>query len=73
MLPSVSTKVCMLRGLLPLVIEVRIMKNKVQNKAYAVYTSWSNAKVFANYEEAWKFAEKVYAETGNVIAVEVVR
>lgn len=48
------------------------MKTKSQNKAYAVYTTWKDSKVFADYQDAWKYAQKVYANTGTVIAIETV-
>jgi hypothetical protein len=39
---------------------------------YAVFTGWNVYRVFEVYEEAWQFAEEVYANTGNVVAIETV-
>ena len=46
------------------------MKNYTQIKGYVVSTTWQKGKVFDDYQSAWKYAEAVYAKTGNVIAVE---
>ena len=42
-----------------------------QNKTrYAVFVTHAKFVVFDTYEAAWKYAEKVYSETGNVVAIE---
>jgi len=46
------------------------MKKSTQLTTYVVSTTWQNGKVFTDYQSAWKYAEEVYAQTGNVIAVE---
>ena len=43
-----------------------------QPRWYAVFTGWNTYEVFDMYEEAWRFAERVYARTGNVVAIETV-
>jgi hypothetical protein len=43
-----------------------------QPRWYAVFTGWNAYRVFEVYEEAWQFAEEVYARTGNVVAIETV-
>ena len=48
------------------------MKNYSQVKTYVVSTTWKNAKVFTDYQDAWKYANKVYEETGKVLAVETI-
>jgi len=45
---------------------------KKQPKWYAVFTGWNTYRVFVDYIDAWKYAEEVYNQTGNVIAVEAV-
>ena len=46
------------------------MKTYTQKKTFVVPTTWKEARVFDNYEEAWKFAEYVYSKTGKVLCVE---
>jgi hypothetical protein len=47
------------------------MKN-ISQKWYAVFVTHCKYLVFDSYQKAWEFAAKVYEETGNVVAVEVV-
>ena len=37
---------------------------------YAVFVTHVKYFVFDTYEAAWKYAQKVYSETGNVVAIE---
>ena len=46
------------------------MKTYTQVKTFVVPTTWKEAKVFDNYEEAWKYAEYVYSKEGRVLCVE---
>ena len=46
------------------------MKNKEQVKWWAVFTTHNTYKAFADYVKAWQFAEKVYQETGCIVAIE---
>lgn len=48
------------------------MKNQTQPKWFAVFTTHCKYLVFDVYEDAWKYAQKVYEETGNVVAVEAI-
>jgi hypothetical protein len=40
------------------------------NKSYAVFTTHFKFERFETYEAAWRFAQKVYQHTGNVVAIE---
>jgi hypothetical protein len=46
------------------------MKNYTQVKTYVVSTTWKKGKVFADYQDAWTYANKVYEDTGIVVAIE---
>lgn len=48
------------------------MKNQTQPKWFAVFTTHNKYTVFDLYEDAWRYAQKVYEETGNVVAVEAI-
>lgn len=43
---------------------------KVTQKWYAVFVTHAKYLAFDNYEAAWKYAQEVYNNTGNVVAVE---
>ena len=47
------------------------MKN-ISKKWYAVFVTHCKYLVFETHEEAWKYAESVFATTGNVVAVETI-
>jgi hypothetical protein len=45
----------------------------MKNTSYVFWMpGWAMSRVFTSYEEAWKFAEMVFADTGHAGYVEVV-